>query len=42
MAADRLTLTNTVRIGDNLTARVHNLKNVQIADGANSRRQTGH
>ena len=34
MAGDRLTLTNTARIGGNLTARVHNLKNVQIADGA--------
>jgi len=27
-------LTNTARIGGNLTALVHNLKNVQIADGA--------
>jgi cytoskeletal protein CcmA (bactofilin family) len=34
MAGDRLTLTSTARVGGNLTARVHNLKNVQIADGA--------
>jgi len=34
MAGDRLTLTNTARIGGNLSARVHQLKNVHIADGA--------
>lgn len=34
MAGDRLTLTNTARIGGNLSARVKYLKNVQIADGA--------
>lgn len=34
MAGDTLTLTNTARVGGNLTARVHELKNVQIADGA--------
>jgi len=34
MAGDNLTLTNTARIGGNLSARVHQLKNVHIADGA--------
>jgi len=34
MAGDNLTLTNTARIGGNLSARVHELKNVHIADGA--------
>jgi cytoskeletal protein CcmA (bactofilin family) len=34
MAGDNLTLTNTARIGGNLSARVHDLKNVHIADGA--------
>jgi hypothetical protein len=34
MAGDSLTLTNTARIGGNLSARVHALKNVHIADGA--------
>ncbi len=34
MAGDKLTLTNTARIGGNLSARVHQLKNVHIADGA--------
>ena len=34
MAGDNLTLTNTARIGGNLSARVRQLKNVHIADGA--------
>jgi hypothetical protein len=34
MAGDGLTVTNTARIGGNLSARVHQLKNVHIADGA--------
>jgi len=34
MAGDNLTLTNTARIGGDLSVRVHNLKNVHIADGA--------
>ncbi len=34
MAGDNLTLTNTARIGGNLSARVRDLKNVHIADGA--------
>ncbi|HME32603.1 MAG TPA: polymer-forming cytoskeletal protein, partial [Terriglobales bacterium] len=34
MAGDNLTLTSTARIGGNLSARVRNLKNVHIADGA--------
>jgi len=34
MAGDNLTLTNTARIGGNLSARVHQLKNVHIASGA--------
>ena len=34
MAGDGLTMTSTARVGGNLTARVRNLKNVQIADGA--------
>jgi hypothetical protein len=34
MAGDNLTLTNTARIGGSLTVRVHELKNVHIADGA--------
>jgi cytoskeletal protein CcmA (bactofilin family) len=34
MAGDRLTLTNTARIGGNLSARVHQLENVHITDGA--------
>jgi cytoskeletal protein CcmA (bactofilin family) len=34
MAGDSLTVTNTARIGGNLSARVHELKNVHIADGA--------
>ncbi|MBZ5630170.1 MAG: zf-HC2 domain-containing protein [Acidobacteriia bacterium] len=34
MTGDRLTLTNTARIGGSLSARVHELKNVHIADGA--------
>ena len=34
MAGDSLTLTNTARIGGNLSARVDQLKNVHIADGA--------
>jgi hypothetical protein len=34
MAGDSLTLTNTSRIGGNLSARVRDLKNVHIADGA--------
>ena len=34
MAGDSLTLTNTARIGGSLSARVHHLKNVHIADGA--------
>jgi cytoskeletal protein CcmA (bactofilin family) len=34
MAGDNLTVTNTARIGGNLSARVRELKNVHIADGA--------
>src|SRR5271165_1583229 len=34
MAGDGLTLTNTARIGGNLSATVHDMKNVRIADGA--------
>jgi hypothetical protein len=34
MSGDNLTLTNTARIGGNLSARVHQLKNVHIAEGA--------
>ena len=34
MAGDNLTLTNTARIGGNLSARVRELRNVHIADGA--------
>ena len=34
MAGDSLTLTNTSKIGGSLSARVHELKNVHIADGA--------
>jgi len=34
MTGDSLTLTNTSRIGGSLSARVHELKNVHIADGA--------
>ena len=34
MAGGNLTLTNSARIGGNLIARVHRLKNVHIADGA--------
>jgi hypothetical protein len=34
MAGDKLTLTNTARIGGNLIARVRELKNVHIADDA--------
>ncbi len=34
MTGDNLTLTNTARIGGNLSARVRELKNVHIADGA--------
>jgi len=34
MAGDNLTLTNTARVGGNLSARVRELKNVHIADGA--------
>ena len=34
MAGDNLTLTNTARIGGNLSARVRDLRNVHIADGA--------
>ena len=34
MAGDNLTLTNTARVGGNLSARVRQLKNVHIADGA--------
>lgn len=34
MAGDGLTVTNTARIGGNLSARVHQLKNVHIAEGA--------
>jgi hypothetical protein len=34
MAGDNLTITNTARIGGNLSARVRDLKNVHIADGA--------
>ena len=34
MTGDSLTLTNTARIGGNLSARVRELKNVHIADGA--------
>jgi hypothetical protein len=34
MAGGSLTLTNTARVGGNLSARVHQLKDVHIADGA--------
>ena len=34
MAGDSLTLTNTARVGGNLSARVRHLANVHIADGA--------
>lgn len=34
MAGDNLTVTNTARIGGNLSARVRNVNNVHIADGA--------
>ena len=34
MAGDSLTLTNTARIGGNLSARVRRMKDVHIADGA--------
>ena len=34
MAGDNLTLTNTARVGGNLSARVRHLANVHIADGA--------
>ncbi len=34
VTGDNLTLTNTARIGGNLSARVRDLKNVHIADGA--------
>jgi cytoskeletal protein CcmA (bactofilin family) len=34
MAGDSLTLTNTARIGGNLSVRVHDLEKVHIADGA--------
>jgi len=34
MAGDNLTLTNTARVGGNLSARVRHLRNVHIADGA--------
>jgi len=34
MAGDNLTLTNTARVGGNLSVRVRNLNNVHIADGA--------
>jgi cytoskeletal protein CcmA (bactofilin family) len=34
MAGGSLTLTSTARVGGNLTARVHHLKDVHIADGA--------
>jgi cytoskeletal protein CcmA (bactofilin family) len=34
MAGDNLTLTNTARVGGNLSARVRHLGNVHIADGA--------
>ena len=34
MAGDNLTVTNTARIGGNLSAEVRDLKNVHIADGA--------
>jgi Putative zinc-finger len=34
MAGDGLTLTNTARVGGNLSARVRDLKNVHIVDGA--------
>jgi cytoskeletal protein CcmA (bactofilin family) len=34
MAGGSLTLTNTARVGGNLSARVHQLKQVHIADGA--------
>ncbi len=34
MAGDSLTLANTARVGGNLSAQVHQLKNVHIADGA--------
>jgi cytoskeletal protein CcmA (bactofilin family) len=34
MAGGSLTLTNTARVGGDLTARIHQLKDVHIADGA--------
>jgi hypothetical protein len=34
MAGDNLTLTNTARVGGNLSAQVHQRNNVHIADGA--------
>jgi predicted anti-sigma-YlaC factor YlaD len=34
MSGVRLTLTNTARVGGNLSARVHQLKDVHIADGS--------
>lgn len=34
MAGGSLTLTNTARVGGNLSARVHQMKDVHIADGA--------
>lgn len=34
LAGGGLTMTNTARVGGNLSARVHQLKDVQIADGA--------
>ena len=34
MAGDNLTLTNTARVGGNLSARVRHLRNVHIAEGA--------
>jgi len=34
MAGVSLTLTNTARVGGNLSARLHQLKQVHIADGA--------
>jgi cytoskeletal protein CcmA (bactofilin family)/predicted anti-sigma-YlaC factor YlaD len=34
MAGDNLTLTNTARVGGNLSVRVRHLRNVHIADGA--------
>jgi hypothetical protein len=34
MAGDKLTVTSTAQVGGDLTARVHKLENVRIADGA--------